>query len=263
MCRLAAYLGPPAPLSTLLYDPPRSLEVQAYAPREQLSGRVNVDGTGLAWWQAGEPDPLRYVTDRPPWADPNLPGLAPRLRAGGQLAVVRGATSGIGHGTVFVPPFTHGRVAGAHNGFVADYRARVARALVDRLPDHLHARLGGLGDSEALFLLAAARLEDDPAGGLRGAAAAAVREAAALCAKLDVPATLTLVLADGRAIVATRAATATAANSLYTLSDSARWPGARVLASEPLDDDAGWDAVPDGSLVELTSDGVRVAPLEF
>ena len=48
MCRLAARTGPSAPLSSLLYDPPRSLEVLAYDPREQQSGHVNVDGTGVA-----------------------------------------------------------------------------------------------------------------------------------------------------------------------------------------------------------------------
>ena len=58
MCRLAAYAGPPAPLSALLYDPPHSLEHQAYAPRELVSGNVNVDGTGVAWWPAHEDEPL-------------------------------------------------------------------------------------------------------------------------------------------------------------------------------------------------------------
>lgn len=261
MCRLAAYLGAPAPLSALLYDPPRSLEVQAYDPREQLSGNVNVDGTGVAWWTSDSGEPLRYVTDRPPWSDPNLPGLARRLRSGAHLAAVRGATPGIGYGPGFAAPFVHGRVAGAHNGFITDYRERVARPLLDHLPDHLHATLDGPGDSQPLFLLALAHLQSDPDAGLLGAAAAAVVEAGALCAKIGVPATLTLVLADGHRVVGTRAATGAAANTLYTLTDGARWPDAIVLASEPLDDDPGWALVPDGTVVEITADDVRIEPL--
>lgn len=263
MCRIAAYLGPPSPLSTVVYDAPRSLQVQAYAPREQLSGTVNVDGTGVAWWAPDAPEPLRYVTERPPWADPNLPSLAPRLRASTQLAAVRGGTPGLGHGPALVAPFTHGHLAGAHNGFVTDFRSRVARALLDLLPDHLYATLAGPGDSQTLFLLAVARLEADPGAGLAGAAVAAVTDVATVCAKLGTPATLTLVLVESGRVVATRAAVGTAANSLYTLVGGARWPTASLLASEPLDDDTAWSPVPDAHLVELTADRVHLTPLDL
>lgn len=263
MCRLAAYLGCAAPLSTLLYDPPRSLEVLAYDPREQRTGNVNVDGTGIAWWAEGEPQPLRYVTDRPPWSDPNLPSLAPRLTAGAQLAAVRGATPGIGYGPGCVAPFVHGTLAGAHNGYIRDFRTRVARPLLDLLPDRLHARLDGFSDSQALFLLAAARHDDAPRDGLAAAVAQAVHEAGKVCAKAGTPATLTLVLVDGRRIAAACAAVGTPANSLYTLRGGARWPRAVLVASEPLDDDPAWTPVPPGQLVELAPDAVRTHPLDL
>ena len=67
MCRLAAHVGRPVALSTLLYDPPRSLEVLAHSPRELTHGVVNVDGTGVAWWPDRDEPPLRYVTERTPW----------------------------------------------------------------------------------------------------------------------------------------------------------------------------------------------------
>jgi hypothetical protein len=97
MCRMAAYAGPAAPLSRLLADPPWALEQQAWrATRGGSPGRtggnlVNVDGTGVVWWPAGERrrPPLRYVTELPPWADPNLLGLAARLEGAMQLALVR------------------------------------------------------------------------------------------------------------------------------------------------------------------------------
>ena len=41
MCRLAAYVGPPASLSSIMYEAPHSLEKQAYLPREMVSGHVN------------------------------------------------------------------------------------------------------------------------------------------------------------------------------------------------------------------------------
>ncbi|MDP8970062.1 MAG: hypothetical protein M3N52_06135, partial [Actinomycetota bacterium] len=119
---MAAYLGPPRPLSTLLYEPPRALQVQAYDPKEQLFGGVNVDGTGVAWWVDDEPAPLLYRSDRPPWSDPNLPDLSRRLRARVQLAAVRSASPGIPYGTNYVAPFVHGTLACAHNGWLGEFR---------------------------------------------------------------------------------------------------------------------------------------------
>jgi len=44
MCRHLAYLGPPATLRALLLDPPHGLGTQAWAPRRQCHGTMNVDG---------------------------------------------------------------------------------------------------------------------------------------------------------------------------------------------------------------------------
>jgi len=94
MCRFAAYHGPPRPLAEMLYEAPHSLERQAYVPREMVEGHVNVDGTGVVWWPHGDDEPLRYVTVLPPWSDPNLPTLAPRLQGRTILGSVRSATPG-------------------------------------------------------------------------------------------------------------------------------------------------------------------------
>lgn len=171
MCRLAAYLGPPVPLSRLLFDPPRSLEVQAHDPREQLHGTLNVDGTGVAWWNGDGEEPLRYVNDRPPWSDPNLRGLAPRLTGRVQLAAVRSATVGHPFGPGNVAPFTYGHFSGAHNGFLGRYREATARPLTALLPDSHYSAMSAVSDSLTLFLRAVALHEERPADGL----AAAVR----------------------------------------------------------------------------------------
>lgn len=253
MCRFAAYLGEPAPLSALLYDAPHSLHEQAYRPRLQRRGTVNVDGTGVAWWQAGDPRPLRYVTAAPPWADPNLPSLAPRLRAPAQLAAVRSATPGIPHGPASVAPFVCDDLAAVHNGWLGAFRDGTARALVDALPGDLFAALDSLSDSHALFLTVVAGLRDDPAAGLVGALITGLERAAAVCRRQGAAATLTLAVADGDRCVAANAALDAPANSLFTCHDGSRWPGAAVVASEPLDDDPRWQPVEPGCVVEVTA----------
>jgi glutamine amidotransferase len=257
VCRFAAYLGPSARLSTLLYDPPRSLEVQAYAPREQLHGSVNVDGTGVAWWDdPAERVPLRYVSERSPWSDPNLPALAPRLRAGVQLAAVRSATPGMPFSAGAVAPFLAGRLAGVHNGRIGAFRERTCGPLLARLPGRLVGGVGALSDSVVLFLHVVTAFERDPDAGLAAAVRAGVAEVARVCAEHDAAATLTVAVADGERVVALRAAVGSPANSLYTLRGGGRWPDAVLLASEPLDDDPAWRPVPVGCVVELTSEGV-------
>lgn len=258
---MAAYVGSPRPLSTLLYDPPRSLRVQACDPKEQLRGSVNVDGTGVAWWVGDDPEPLRYRTERPPWSDPNLPDLAARLSGRLQLAAVRSATRGIPYGPPFVHPFVHEHLAGAHNGWLGEFRRSTAGVLLGRLPDHLRGALDGMSDSQLLFLTAVGHLQAQPGGGLAGAVRAAVTEAAEVCAAHGAQAALNLVVADGARVVAARLSLGVPANSLYTLERGQRWPDGVLLASEPLDDDA-WTPVPDRCLAELTSAGVRLSPID-
>jgi glutamine amidotransferase len=256
MCRLAGYAGPPLPLSALLYDPPRSLSEQAVEPREQRSGRVNVDGTGIAWWDGGDPRPLRYRSERPPWADENLAGLAPRIAAPVQLAAVRSATPGIPHGTPFVHPFVHGGLAGAHNGWIASYRERVARRLLDRLPDHLFGSADGMSDSIAIFLLAVAERQRRPETGLAGALRAALAATAEECRRAGVGATLNVALADASGVAVARFGAGEPGNSLYTRSGDGH-----LVASEPLDDDPAWTAVPDGCIAVLTRTGIDLEEL--
>lgn len=255
MCRLAAYLGPSVPLSSLLYDAPYSLHEQAYAPRRQRHGHVNVDGTGIAWWQPGQPEPLRYVTDRPPWSDANLPQLAPRLHAGVQLAAVRSATPGLGYGAGCAAPFVFGRLAGAHNGWIKEFRPRMARTLRQCLPDHLEAVVDVASDSLLLFLFVVDALEQDTDGDLADAVRTGVATVAAVCGDEDVEATLTLVVADGEQVVGCNTAVGVEANGLVALAGSNRWPDAVLLASEPLDDDA-WGPVGENELVAVTPDGL-------
>lgn len=260
MCRFAAYSGPPAPLSTLLYDPPRSLEVQAYAPREMRSGTVNVDGTGVAWWPEPGP-PLRYVTDLPPWSDANLPLLAPRLRGGTQVTAVRSATPGMAAGVGAVAPFVFDHLAGAHNGAIATFAAGWARTLLTRLPDDLHTAVAVRSDSPVVLATVAHHLRVRGDGDLAGAVASALRDIGDLCSRNHAPATLNVLVSDGVVVVASRAAVGTPSNSLYVLTNGVRWPQATVVASEPLDDDPGWVPVADGCVLTVTPGRATTADL--
>ena len=254
MCRIAAYVGPTAPLSSLLYDPPHSLERQAYRPRELLAGTVNVDGTGVAWWNDTDAEPLRYVAVESPWADANLSDLAPRISSRAILAAVRSATPGLPFGPEHVAPFTHGSLAGAHNGRIEGFRGRVGRQLVASLPDDQWADLGVLNDSKTLFLAVAAAYDGDLAGAVRAALAATAR----ILDEHNAAASLNLVVADGESVVAARHSVRTPVNSLYTASRR----DSHLVASEPLDDDPEWKPVPEGHLVTITASSIMTAPLE-
>jgi glutamine amidotransferase len=262
MCRLAGYAGPPAPLSVLLADPPHSLYVQAYRPRLQHDGAVNVDGTGAAWWPEGESDPIRYATELPPWSDPNLLHLAERLRGTVQLAAVRSATPGMPFGAATVAPFVHGKLAGAHNGRVGGFRGPVGRRLLDALPDDLFATAGTVTDSVALFLTFVHHHRARPGLGLARALAATVQDAAKLAADAGEQATLTMLVADGSRIVGVRASVGTPSHALFVRDGDPARPGAALVASEPLDGTA-WREVPDHHLVELTRGRAALLPLEM
>ncbi len=259
MCRIGGFVGTTSvPLSALLYDPPHSLEHTAYAPRELLSGTVNVDGTGVAWWPEDGSGPLRYITTSPPWADPNLPDLAPALTGTTVLAAVRSATPGLPYGPGNVAPFVVNGLAGVHNGRVGGFLHGVGRVLLGKLSDERFGRLSAMNDSLALVLLVAQHLEDEPEATLSDAVTTAIALAAEAVVAASETATLNLVIAAADEIVAARTSARDDINSLYTRATvEGCW-----LASEPLDDDAAWTSVPEHSVAVLTAAAVDIQPIE-
>jgi glutamine amidotransferase len=235
MCRFVAYLGPPVSLDELLLQPPHSLLRQSWAPRHQTHGVVNADGFGVGWYdRAVRPEPARYRSARPMWADRNLPSLAPLTRSTAVLAAVRSATPPLPVEETNSPPFADGPWLFAHNG------AADVSALRRTVSDRRLAGLQGTTDSEVLFALALDRLDQgaSPADALRSVVDIANGR-------------LNLVLTDGVVVVATACG-----NSLFVRSGRGV-----VVASEPFDDEPGWEPVPDRSLVEATAESVRTAPL--
>lgn len=259
MCRLAAYLGPGLPLSGLISDPPHSLSRQAYAPREQLHGNVNVDGTGAVWWPADRGKAMRYASESTPWADPNLAHLAPRLTGRMVVAAVRGATPGMPGGRGAVAPFLIDGLAIAHNGWVGGFRDGVGADLLRALPAERIARLEVVTDSTVLAALVAEAVATG--ADLRSAMADTLAVVRAIVQTHGQTATLNLVVADGDQLVASRASVAGLCNSLYVLQDAgAPWDGGTLVASEPLDDQP-WRAVPPDHLLTVTPQRCRAHPL--
>ncbi len=246
MCRFVAFLGPPLTLEALLLAPGHSLLHQAWEPRLQDHGTVNADGFGVGWYDRNRrPEPARYRSARPMWADRSFASLADLVVSSAVLAAVRDATPPLPVEESGTPPFTAGPWLFAHNGAVDGFAEGARVALRRRLSDVRSAAIEGSADSEVLFALALDRLE----------AGATLAQALA-----DVVATVTgtasgrlnLVLTDGRAVAATAWG-----DSLFVHQAD----GAVVVASEPYDDRPEWHPVPDRSAVWAEPGRVSVTPL--
>ena len=247
MCRHLAYLGPPVGLDALLLSPEHSLLRQSHAPRHQSHGRMNADGFGAGWYDhTVRAEPARYRSARPMWSDASFASLARLVRADALLAAVRSASPGMPVEETGAAPFTHGRWLFSHNGLVDDFHGDAGVALRRTLGDRGSAALLGHCDSEVLFALTLARLD---AGAEPGEALASVVGDVLAVG----PARLNLLLTDGHRIAATACGDTLVAR---------QHPGdAVVVASEPFDDDPGWEPVPDASLVRATPTSVTVTPL--
>lgn len=234
MCRHTAWLGAPVSLQELLVDPPYGLVRQSWAPRRQCYGTVNADGFGVGWY-AEDGQVARYRRALPLWGDASLLSMAPVVRSGCVLAAVRSATAGGPGGEEACAPFLlPGSVLLSHNGAVP------VPAVAPLVTSAALAAVGSTVDSAFVAALVAERLSDGLPAALTGAVAAVARVAP--------DARLNLLATDGRTVAATR------------WGDTLCWRGG-VVASEPSDDEPGWNDVPDRSLLVLTPDGCAVTPL--
>ena len=240
MCRHLAHLGEVRSLEQLLLTPAHGLLRQSWAPRRQAYGTVNADGFGAGWYDPGRPTPARYRRAVPMWADASFASLAGVVRSGCVLAAVRSASEGTPVEESAVAPFLLGDVLLSHNG-------RVDRAALGPLvPSADLARIGSTVDSAYVAALVLARCEaGDPLG-------PALRAAVRAAAGQDPSARLNLLATDGR-----RVAAATWGDThVVRVVD-----GSVLVASEPTDDGAGWEPLPDRSLLMATPDGCVVEEL--
>jgi glutamine amidotransferase len=245
MCRHLAYLGPPATLRELLLDPPHGLGTQAWAPRQQCHGTMNVDGFGVGWYADGDPVPARYRRAGPIWADPGFADLARVTRTRALLAAVRSATEGTEPAAAAAAPYSRGRWLFSHNGVLAGWPVATG-ALAATLPAADLLALEARCDSALAWALVAHRLQAGagPADALAGVIGA--------MAEHQVGGRFNFLLSDGEVI----AATAAGDTLCYRLGG-----GAVLVSSEPADDGPGWTVVPGQSVLTATTGGVDVRPL--
>lgn len=243
MCRMVGYLGDSIGLARLVEEPPHSLERQSYAARELDGAVVNADGWGVAFYLQGDPAPCVYRSTLPIWADANRAQLCRAVRSWCLLAAVRSATDPLSISQANTQPFGAGPLAFLHNGYFGGFSPALARRLRRDLSDDAYVQIRGTTDSEHLF----AALLDEYTRAAAAPAAERLWQAVertlarirALTAELGSPALLSLVVSDGTSLVGVRTAVGARPPSLYVLH---RDGGERstVVASEPLDDDGGW-----------------------
>jgi glutamine amidotransferase len=226
MCRHLGWLGRETSVSSLVLDPPCGLRVQSYAPRRQKHGLLNADGWGVGFFDGSTP--RRWRSSAPLWGDVSFDSVAPALRSQCVVAAVRSATVGMPIEASATAPFSDGNWLLSHNGVVNR----------DVLPASGAAE--STCDSAVLAALIFAR-------GL-GALGQTIAEVGAA----DPNARLNILAANGLRLLAT-----TWGDTLSIL----RRDDGVVLASEPYDDQPGWEDVPDRHLVEVTADRVTVTAL--
>lgn len=249
MCRMVGYVGAGIGLRAILDEPVHGLERQSWAPRETQGAVVNADGWGVAWYLSGQSEPCLYRSDRPIWADANRLGLGRTIAAHCLLAAVRSATEPLSHGICNVQPFVHGPLAFSHNGFVKPFRAAVLRRLRSGLCDEAYRAVRGDTDSEHYFALVIdewLRAEGREQR-LQWALERATERLLALAEEAGAVALVAVVVTEGDGdhgrLVAQRRALGGTPPSLYVR------PSERgaCIASEPLDDLAGWRPVAVGA----------------
>jgi gamma-glutamyl hercynylcysteine S-oxide hydrolase len=229
LCRHLAWVGAPRSLGELLLQPPHGLLVQSYAPRRQRHGLMNADGWGVGFYAGSRPQPARWRSNRPLWADASFASVAPVISSRCVLAAVRSATAGMPMDETAAAPFQSGPWLLSHNG------------VVDRAVLGPHPAAESVCDSAQL---AAHLFEFGPERLGQFVIAIAGR---------DPGARLNLLLTDGQRILATR--------WNDTLSVLATDDGV-VVASEPYDDDPRWADLPEHHLVEATAGAVAITELE-
>ncbi|WP_433247681.1 ergothioneine biosynthesis protein EgtC [Streptosporangium sp. CA-135522] len=238
MCRHTAWLGAPRTLASLIHEPEHGLLRQSYAPRLQRYGTINADGFGMGWYDTGRAEPVRYRRSVPIWTDANLPGLAQVARSSCLLAAVRSATVGMPIEEGATAPFADGPWMLSHNG-------RVAREAVRELADDAESPCDAAWVAAAVF---ARRRAGHPLGD-------ALAEVVVHAGTKDPEGRLNLLACDGTSIAAT-----VWGDTLHLRLGDGELDGV-LVASEPLDDRPGWQAVPERSLVLASPRGVHVQPL--
>ena len=248
MCRHASYIGPPISLDKFLLHPTHGLVEQSYKPNEMLTAQVNADGFGIGWY-LDDGTARRYVNPVPIWSDPNIVQLGPALQSKLWLANVRSATLSETNMRVNTPPYGVGGLLFSHNGFIADFAAKVRPAVRRYLAPEIEADVHGNTDSEYLFAVMRQMLGDhkDDVKETLNAFFDQIGEWMGNTIGL-----FNFLILDGDKVYATRHAVGHEPPSLYLGHDEMNFPDGWLIASEPFSDSGEWMSVPKNHMVVLS-----------
>jgi glutamine amidotransferase len=239
-------VGPPTTVAALVLEPPHGLPHQSYAPTDMRGGgTINADGFGVGWYPANGDEPVRYRSAAPIWSDQSFPTVARSACAPALLAAVRSATTGMPVSDTAAAPFQDGHWLFSHNGVVRDWPGSMA-GLAAALPVTDLLTLDAPTDAALVWALVrhGLRSGSDPADVLADVVLGI--DAAAPGSRLN------LLLTDGAVVWAT-----TWRHSLSVRADDS----SVVVASEPLDNEPGWTAVPEWHLVVAQPGKLDLQPL--
>lgn len=264
MCRIAAYVGPPARLSSLFHEPPHGLTDQGRNAREMADSDVAGDGWGVGWFlpESG-PTPVMIKSILPVWSDENGRTAHHAILSGAIVGHIRFASPNIETCFTNTPLYVMDDHLWTINGMIEPWPGPLSKAMRDRLDTDHEADMRGATDAEIMGALW--RTHFRRTGGRDAAAAlrSMLREVRDLVREHEGKIKTNVILATASEILAVRYAEPGAANSLYHLHGEPRWHGRALVVSEPMDDGPGWHEVPPGTLVRARARGIRLEPLDL
>ena len=253
MCRLLGYLGPEVQLSSLVLDPPHSLVVQSYAPKELEVAKLNADGFGLGWHHSTEKtEPFTYRNILPIWNDVNLSSLCRYIKAECAVAYVRSATPGQGVDISNCQPFQAEDLLFTHNGYIKQFHNTLYQPMRQAMSDRAYTTLRGSTDSEHIWGLLLSALYSNPSLSLEAALEEALEKLITMAYEYEAPMAANVLISNGKKLVGSRLASHNSAPSLYWLKCDPRFPDAVLVASEPLFD-GDWMICPEFSLFTVNA----------
>lgn len=264
MCRIAAYVGPPARLSSLFSEPPHGLSDQGRNAREMADSTVAGDGWGVGWFSPESgPTPGLIKSVLPVWSDENGRTALHAILSGAIVGHIRFASPNVETCFTNTPIYVMDDHLWTMNGMLEPWPGPLSKAMRDRLDADHEADLRGTTDAEMTGALWRTHLRRTDGRDAAAALRSMLREARDLVRAHDGEIKANLILATATEILAVRYAEAAEPDSLYYLHGEPRWQGGALVVSEPLDDGHGWFEVPPGTLVRADASGIRIKRLDL
>ena len=253
MGRLAAYLGPEAPVSSLV-------EGGSYSLLKQSD--IETGGFGLGWYPADDVRaPVRVRARESLRASLHVLEVPRRYPS---RCVLAGLGTTQPHELGGTQPLHRGRYMFAQAGTLKSFRQVFLRPLLAELSEAQFRTLSGLTRAEVLFGLWLDALDGEGPEAMAQALERVLSRVQQMATDADAPASLALLLTDGEGLVAVRTGTHGPPPPLYTVlaAEGAPLPAtARVVASEPTFPGA-WEPIEAHALTlfSVVEDGDMVPP---